>query len=291
MRKLTQRFIGFFMILAVLIMSIMVNVPTAEASLYPELKYTFDSGIPDRTIITDASVNTEEIQFKVNGMYFPININPDRIINAYCDSYGTLWLMSDLHEETGFAMYWYNYELEGSKNISPHYFNNGAFHIAIDSWVDGYFNTITGERFSLPTLDELKNYLENDTPVPGSKPEPIKDPDSSTNPAPTPQTSTIKISGNTIKLIKHNKVVDKATFNKKKSTLSYRGNKVTNVKGVWFTEKGKVVYIKGSKQKYKAYYFDGKKSTLIKSGVSSVDTKNKFATALKLKNGKTYQLK
>ena len=174
--------------------------------------------------------------------------------------------------------------------MTPHYFCTGYIQL-LDNFVNSYSN-YSNEKFSLPTLDDLKNYLENGIPVPGSKPEPIIEPIEDPKPQVTSNIKKITISGNTIKLINsNNEVIDKATFNKKKATLSQKGKKVTKVKGAWFTEKGKLVYIKGSKQKYKAYYFDGKKSTLIKSGVSSVSTKNKFATALKLKNGETYKLK
>lgn len=288
MRKLTQRFIGFLMIWAVLLMSVMVNVP-AKANEGAELTFTFESGIPPRTVYCDGTTNV--IGLSINGTYYNLSIDSHIIDYAYCDKDGTLWIVSShFVSKEGYLIYWTNYELEGN-DMTPHYFYTGYMRFC-DGFVDSYSN-YSNKRFPLPTLDDLKNYLDNGTPVPGSKPKPITEPEPSENKNPTPELSfTILVSGNTTKFVNSNNVViDKFTFNNKKSVLSYKGKKVKKVKGTWFTEKGKVVYIKGSKQKYKAYYFDGKKSTLIKSGVCSVSTKKKFATALKLKNGKTYQLK
>lgn len=315
MKKITQRVIGLLVVFAVLIMSVTVDVPTAKASLLSEVHYTFESGIPSRTVYCNG--HTSEVTIYVDGFYCNVSIDSNPIIEARCDKFGTLWLQR--FEDTGFEVYWVNYDLEGY-NMTPHYFNNGGFYVDVEDIV--YKLLIDNTEIPLPTPEDLKNYLENGTPVPGSKPKPITKPDpyptvspdskpttdpnhsSQVIPSTPPSNSTqnvtsstskvatikkVTTSKNTIKLINsNNKVVDKVTFNKKKLTLSYNGKKIKKVKGVWFTKKGSLVYLKTNS---KAYYLNGKKSKLIKSKVLRVKTSSKFATALKLKNGKSYKLK
>lgn len=294
MTKITQRFIGL-MILAVLLMSVMVNVPakakvidvTPVAPFAQEIHYTFDD-IQNRIVCSNE--RSPIVKFYIDNTCYEISIDDDDCVSwACCDDYGTLWI------QAGSGLYWTNYELEG-KNMIPHFFNSNVIIFSDSNCAYGYtFHPYdpNAKEIPLPKFDDLKKYIENGTPVPGSKPEPIKDSKPPVNSVPTPSTiQKVTISGNTIKLINsNNEVIDKATFNRKKATLSYKGKKVTKVKGAWFTKKGKVIYIKGSKSNYKAYYFDGKKSTLIKSKVASVSISHKFATALELKNGETYQLK
>lgn len=312
MKKITQRFrfIGFLAIFAVLLMSVAVDVP-AKANEGAEITFTFESGIPPRTVYCDGTTNV--IGISVNDTYYNLSIDSNIIDYAYCDKNGTLWIVSsNFIFKEGYLIYWTNYELEGD-NMTPHYFYTGYMRF-YNGYTDSYSN-YSGEWFPLPTLDDLKNYLENGVPVPGSKPKPVADPEPSSEPQPSvepkhspepsptskplpspepspqviPSIKKVTTSKNIIKLINsNNEVVDKATFNKKKSTLSYNNKKITKVKGVWFTKKGSLVYLKTNS---KAYYLKGKKSKLIKSKVASIKTTKKFATALKLKNGKTHILK
>lgn len=310
MKKITKRFVGLLVVFAVLAMSITVHIPTSKANEAAELTFTFENGIPPRTVYCDGTTNI--IGFLVNDTYYNLSIDSHIIDYAYCDKNGTLWIVSsNFVSKEGYLIYWTNYELEGD-NMTPHYFYTG-YTTFYNGYMDSYSN-YSGEEFPLPTFDDLKNYIENGVPVPGSKPKPTIEPEPSTNPdvpstpqvtsptsqptpspEPTPQTSkpaTIKkvvTYKNTIKIINsNNEVIDEASFNKKKSTLSYKGKKITKVKSVWFTKKGSLVYLKTNA---KAYYLNGKKSKLIKSKVLSVKTSKKFATALKLKSGKIYKLK
>lgn len=322
MKKITQRVIGLLVVFSVFVMSVVVHIYVAEAKVIDvtpitpfaeEIHYTFDN-IPSRVVYCDG--HTPMVKFYVNDNYYDITLDSfDNISWACCDDYGTLWLQesSDL--------YWTNYELEG-ENMTPHFFNSDIVlytHLNCAYGYKFYSYDSNEEEIPLPTFDDLKNYIENGTPVPGSKPKPITKPDSNntvnpdnkptTNPNHLPQTTPpsnstqkvtsstkkvakikkVTISKNTIKLINsNNKVVNKVTFNKKKSTLSYKGKKIKKVKGVWFTKKGKLLYLKKNS---KAYYLNGKKSKLIKSKVLRVKTSSKFATTLKLKNGKSYKLK
>ncbi len=90
--------------------------------------------------------HTSEFTVYVDGFYYNLKIHSERIISAYCDEFGTFWFQSSEYGEDGFEIYWANYELEGF-NMIPHYFNNGSFHIAVGSWIDGYSSNITGELF------------------------------------------------------------------------------------------------------------------------------------------------
>lgn len=303
MKKIKQRFIGLLVVFAVLAMSIAVDVPTAKAKIISvkpvtpfasEIHYTFDD-IPNRTVYCNG--DTSIIKFYVDNNYYDITDSSLDIISwACCDDYGTLWL------QEGTDLYWTNYELE-EKNMTPHFFNSNIILLSNSNCAYGYtFSPYdpNAEEILLPNYDDLKNYLENGVPVPGSKPKPAVEPEPSadpdvpstpqvTPPAQIPKIKKVTTSKNTIKLINsNNEVVDKATFNKKKSTLSYNKKKITKVKGVWFTKRGSLVYLKTNS---KAYYLKGKKSKLIKSKVASIKTSKKFATALKLKNGKIYKLK
>ncbi len=323
MKKITQRFVPFLLVAAVFVMSIVVHISVVEAKVIDvtpitpfaeEIHYTFDN-IPSRVVYCDG--HTPVVKLYVNDHYYDITLDSfDNISWACCDDYGTLWLQesSDL--------YWTNYELEG-ENMIPHFFNSDIVlytHLNCAYGYKFYSYDSNKEEIPLPTFDELKNYIKNGISVPGSKPKPSKpdpyptvnpdnkpttDPNHSAQPTPStpPSDSTQKVtssakkvakikkvttSKNTIKLINsNNKVVNKVTFNKKKSTLSYKGKKIKKVKGVWFTKKGKLLYLKKNS---KAYYLNGKKSKLIKSKVLRVKTSSKFATTLKLKSGKNYKL-
>lgn len=218
MKKVTQRFIRVLLIVT-FIVSAMMYTPTVKASTY-DIHYTFESGIPDRIVICTG--HTSEFTVYVDGFYYNLKIGSEKIISAYCDEFGTFWFQSSEYGEGGFEFYWANYELEGF-NMTPHYFNNGAFHIGIGSWVDGYSHSETGEVFQLPTFDDLKNFLENDTPVPGSKPKPITEPDATIKPKPTDKPTTgitLEDSVNNVsyKVLAQGKTVAFYKVNNKKAT-------------------------------------------------------------------------
>ena len=100
MKKITQRVIGLLVVFAVLIMSVTVDVPTAKASLLSEVHYTFESGIPSRTVYCNG--HTSEVTIYVDGFYCNVSIDSNPIIEARCDKFGTLWLQR--FEDTGFVV-------------------------------------------------------------------------------------------------------------------------------------------------------------------------------------------
>lgn len=210
------------------------------------------------------------------------------------DSNGTIWIniyaKPELYKP---ELYWLSYELEGNQ-MSLHYFGEGRmYYSSTSSYVDRYSPYGSDNELSLPNLDELSKLLNNpNTPV-----EPSSQPNATTTvkpiptktPAPTPKVIKDKISKSKktktkVTLLSNTgKVLKTVKFNKKTGIMVYNKKKIKKVKAVYFTKKGNIVYITKSK---KAYYFIGKKSTLIKSKVSSVKTSKGFATHLVIKKGK-----
>lgn len=250
------------------------------------------------------SVNKDFVDFSVNGVDYKIPIGKAYEINQYSfDCYGTLWVVSD-HQ-----IFWSNFELEGA-NMSFHYLDEGTIvGKVINNVAEKYVSEYGGPDFfyPLPTPEELKVLLYKEqhpstpTPIPTSTPRPkpaqvSQSPSSSNSPLPTftPKQDTnvkyvkyVKYVGNKIKLIENEKTVRSVTFKKKTGVLTYK-KKIKNVQAVFYTKKGTIVYLKKNKR---IYYFNGKKSILIKKNVKKVfvDTNN-FAFKLKLKNGHSFRL-
>lgn len=220
------------------------------------------------------------------------------------DSNGTIWINieANLYENNP-ELYWLSYELEGNQ-MSLHYFGEGyMYYSSTSSYVETYSPYGSDNELNLPNLDELSKLLNNpNTPVePSSQPTvtptetpfvaatPTIKPIPTKTPAPTPKVIKDKISKSKktktkVTLLSNTgKVLKTVKFNKKTGIMVYNKKKIKKVKAVYFTKKGNIVYITKSK---KAYYFIGKKSTLIKSKVSSVKTSKGFATHLVIKKGK-----
>ncbi len=106
----------------------------------------------------------------------------------------------------------------------------------------------------------------------------------------SPKAPVLKVSnsGNKIILKSNNEEIKSVIFKKKLSTLIYRKVTEKNVKNVYFTKKGTVIFLNKNN---KLYYFKGLKKKLLASKVSCVKTKKKFATKYVLKKGKKVTIK
>ncbi|MDD7403022.1 MAG: hypothetical protein SO170_03490 [Butyribacter sp.] len=295
-----KRITSFFVIVAILFSSVSFVGTVSEAKVR---EFTFENtDIPERSV--EYTGNDKNLIVTVENVSYTITC-PSIVDACFCDVYGTAWI-SATADDSSKQIYWVNYEIEGS-NMSPHYFTKGEVWI---SEVNYEYAThySTGEYdynlIPLPSPDELRKTLEtnNQTNSSNSSDANVDSSDKNTTTSTTPKTNTttstkktttkyskVKKSGSKIKLLNSNgKAVRTVTFDKKKKVLTYKGKKIKNVKAVYFTKKGNIVYLKTNK---KAYYLIGKKSTFIKKSVSSIKTKNGFATQLKLKNGKKVTLK
>ena len=224
---------------------------------------------------------------------------------AECDAYGTVWI-TDRHAN----IYW----LDRSDYQTVHYFACGkiVFYRPTD-YLNGFeYQSDKNNIYYLPTPDELQLILNggkfnpkllhsysssDDSSGSINKPSSTSKPNAASNkPSGSSKTnssknaySKVKVKGNAITLCnKKNKAVKKATLNKKTGILKYNGKKVKHVKSAYFSKKGSLVYLTKSG---KAYYYIGKKQILIKKKVSAIKTNaKKFATYLKLKNGKKVRI-
>lgn len=302
-----KRITSFFVIVAILLSSVSFAGTVSKAEVdeftYRE-EFTFENtDIPERSV--EYTGNDKNLIVTVENVSYTITC-PSTVTSCLCDVYGTVWI-SATADDSSKQIYWTNYEIEGS-NMSSHYFAEG------EPWSSGVnyeyaTHYSTGEYdynlIPLPSPDELRKTLEtnNQTNSSNSSDANVDSSDKNTTTSTTPKTNTttsttkktttkyskVKKSGSKIKLLNSNaKAVRTVTFDKKKKVLTYKGKKIKNVKAVYFTKKGNIVYLKTNK---KAYYLIGKKSTFIKKSVSSIKTKNGFATQLKLKNGKKVTLK
>lgn len=287
---------------------------------------TVDFAYENNTKISPRQVHTTlyDLSITVENQTFTFNIsNIGKIFLANSDFNGTIWVNVQPYNAKEALLYWISYELEGKK-MSLHYFGKALIHYSDYPYVGTYVTYTSDKEFNLPNLDELSKLLNDpnapvepsskptvsptNTPLPTSTIEPtissspvtptetpfvaatptIK-PIPTKTPAPTPKVIKDKISKSKktktkVTLLSNTgKVLKTVKFNKKTGIMVYNKKKIKKVKAVYFTKKGNIVYITKSK---KAYYFIGKKSTLIKSKVSSVKTSKGFATHLVIKKGK-----
>lgn len=312
--------------LSILVMFFVLPFITANVACAITAEFE-SSTIPCRS--SSYITNHDLVTFSINETNYEIPIgNAYDIQTIAFDYYGTLWINSEYdifwtnYELEGENMS-LHYFAEGSIVFKALDDQGLTFEKYVSQYGGPYF------YYDLPTPDKLKELLykeqnpstptptptQKPTPTPTMKPSstpiPTKDPLKNQSPAPSANTlkttspqntsdskfnsntikfSKVKSSGSKIKLLNgFGKTVKTVTFKKKTGVLTYKKKRIKKVKDVYFTKKGSIVYLTRGK---KAYYFNGKKSTLIKKNVKKVVTDSKrFATYLKLKNGKKFKLK
>lgn len=315
--KYATKFLGFFMLLFVFGLTFGSK---ASAGSYDSDIETVDlpydgeeyAGLTPRSI--EYVPLGREITFHVDGKSFAFTTSDD-LISACGDVNGTFWYTTYTTDKVK-KLYWLNYEVEGD-NMTPHFFINGSLWYTNykTDYVGAYEPTGASDLIDVPTPVELKKLISPSTPVPtetpaapvptqAATPVPTQTPGNVVpTQAPSTQASTqniqkakvtnkiskTKLSKTKVTLLSTTgKVLKSVKFSKKTGIMVYNNKKVKNVKAVFFTKKGNIVYLTKNK---KAYYFNGKKSTLIKRKVSSIKTSKKFATHLVLQNKKKVLLK
>ena len=315
--KFTTKFLSFFMLLFIFSLTFGSKASADSSDAYIEtidLPYDGEqyAGITPRSATYVLFENN--ITFNVNGKSITINMD-EEVSYVNGDIYGTFWIKTKTADCLD-KVYWANYELEGDKMI-PHYYGNGLLWYlnGNTNYLGGFQPEDSAEIQDIPTPAELKELISPSTPVPTETPA-APEPTQAATPVPTqtpgnivptqaPSTqastqntqkakvtnkiSKTKLSKTKVTLLSTTgKVLKTVKFNKKTGIMVYNNKKVKNVKAVFFTKKGNIVYLTKNK---KAYYFNGKKSTLIKRKVSSIKTSKKFATHLVLQNKKKVLLK
>ena len=141
-----------------------------------EYTYTYDS-IPNRTIKYELIDYNNFLELTINDTKYTIINSEYEVYNAFCDKSGTIW--ANLLGTSGkLYLGFYNFELQGDKDLTFHSIRSGI--VEPDSeWIAIYGYDDKPECYwTLPTVEELSNYLStgeitlNYIPDPNSVPTP-----------------------------------------------------------------------------------------------------------------------
>ena len=182
-----KKIISFLVLLVTVVLVADLNPNSANAETL-EYTYTFDN-IPDQTIKYDWIDNYNKfIELTIDGTTYNVN-SEYQVVDAYCDRLGTIWAtLSD--DSRLYYLGFYNFELQGSEDLNFHILRSGiVFDYDTNRFVS-YANDVSPYIYwTLPTVEELSNYLSTGEITLNY----IPDPNSVPTSTPVPATSTPKI--------------------------------------------------------------------------------------------------
>lgn len=182
-----KKIISFLVLLVTVVLVAGLNPNSANAKTL-EYTYTFDN-IPDQTIKYDWIDNYNNfLELTINGTTYNVN-SEYQVRNAYCDRLGTVWA-SLSNDSRQYYLGFYNFELQGSEDINFHILRSGIVIDCDDNRFVSYANDDSPHMYwTLPTIEELSNYLLTGKITLNYIPGPNSIPTST----PVPATSTPKI--------------------------------------------------------------------------------------------------
>lgn len=182
-----KKIISFLVLLVTVVLLAGLNPNSANAKTL-EYTYTFDN-IPDQTIKYDWIDNYNNfLELTINGTTYNVN-SEYQVRNAYCDRLGTVWA-SLSNDSRQYYLGFYNFELQGSEDINFHILRSGIVIDCDDNRFVSYANDDSPHMYwTLPTIEELSNYLLTGKITLNYIPGPNSIPTST----PVPATSTPKI--------------------------------------------------------------------------------------------------
>lgn len=152
-----KKIISFFGLLVTVVLLAGLNPNSANAETL-EYTYTFDN-IPDQTIKYDWIDNYNKfIELTIDGTTYNVN-SEYQVVDAYCDRLGTVWA-SLSNDSRQYYLGFYNFELQGSEDINFHILRSGVVTDCDDNRFVSYANDDSPRMYwTLPTIEELSNYL------------------------------------------------------------------------------------------------------------------------------------
>lgn len=152
-----KKIISFFGLLITVVLLAGLNPNSANAETL-EYTYTFDN-IPNQTIKYDWIDNYNKfIELTIDGTTYNVN-SEYQVVDAYCDRLGTVWA-SLSNDSRQYYLGFYNFELQGSEDLNFHILRSGIVIDCDDNRFVSYANDDSPRMYwTLPTIEELSNYL------------------------------------------------------------------------------------------------------------------------------------
>ena len=332
MNKKTRKYVALSLLVALFVCTIYnSNVSKAEKTTYTKKAIICTVNNVSRTLTWS---DDGSIYFKI-GASEPIQLISDSslFLSIKFDKYGTCWTYkNDLSDENDnkYVLRWWNYDLMPDSyffNPIPRVTSEGLYEYVDDieslildsdnNFIIGY-KTFSGEKYAIPTPEDMKKILSTDNYLEYPQPRPLKDNTSATPtptvPATTPPAPTVSPvatpqTTSTPAVTPKTTVTPKVSVKKKagynclslgskitskykltKGKLTWKGNskskKYSGIKSAAFIKKsGNLVFLT---KKGKVYTLSpkGKKKCIVKKKAKKLILKNKFA--VKVKVGKKF---